>query len=106
MSDTPDEVPTFEQRHRMALALERAGVSVQDMADYLEISRSSVGHYLSGRRAPPGAVLRLWAMRCHVPYEWLKSGEGPAHADASGVGPTNWYLMNTPQRHSAAISAA
>lgn len=106
MSDPPDEVPTFDRRHRMALALEKAGVSTQDMADYLEVSRAAVGHYLSGRRTPSGAVVRAWAMRCHVPYEWLKSGEGPADADASDIGPTNWYRTNTPEQRSAVISAA
>lgn len=72
-------VPRFELRHRMALALEWAEVGKTDMAEHLGTHRNTVTNYLSGRTAAPVAVLRVWALRCGVPYRWLLDGadDGP-----------------------------
>lgn len=74
---TTTTVPVFGLRHRLSLALDHADVSVQEMADELGLSRNTVGNYLAGRTRPHKAVLRVWALRCGVPYEWLVSGETP-----------------------------
>lgn len=58
----------------MALALETAGVSVQSIADELDVNRNTIGNYLAGRTNPSRAVLRVWALRCGVPFEWLLTG--------------------------------
>lgn len=68
-------MPVFGLRHRLALALDHSGVSVHDMADELGVSRNTVGNYLAGRTMPHKAVLRVWAMRCGVPFEWLAGVE-------------------------------
>lgn len=68
-------VPVFGLRHRLALALDYSGVSVHDMADELGVSRNTVGNYLAGRTTPHKAVLRVWALRTGVPFEWLARGE-------------------------------
>jgi transcriptional regulator with XRE-family HTH domain len=47
------------------------------MADYLEVGRNTVSNYLHGRTQPSAAVLRVWALRCGVPYEWLAAGVEP-----------------------------
>jgi transcriptional regulator with XRE-family HTH domain len=41
------------------------------MADYLGVSRQSVGNWMNGRIDPSLQTLRLWALRCGVNYEWL-----------------------------------
>jgi transcriptional regulator with XRE-family HTH domain len=41
------------------------------MADYLGVSRQSVGNWMTGRIEPSLQTLRLWALRCGVSYEWL-----------------------------------
>jgi transcriptional regulator with XRE-family HTH domain len=59
----------------MALALEAAGVSVEDMADTLGVHRNTVHNYMGGRTHPRKLVLQAWAVRCGVPYTWLVTGE-------------------------------
>lgn len=68
-------VPVFGLRHRLALALDHSGVSIHEMADELGVSRNTVGNYLAGRTRPAKAVLRVWAMRTGVPFEWLAGAE-------------------------------
>jgi len=62
---------------RLAKALLVAGISVADMAAYLEVHRNSVGAWLNRRTQPRPANLRLWAIRTGVPYEWLRYGTWP-----------------------------
>ena len=74
-----DLEPDLADRMRRSLRL--AGVSVQDMADYLEVARNTVSTWINGRITPSGQTLRLWAMRTGVPYEWLRTGELPVDDD-------------------------
>jgi transcriptional regulator with XRE-family HTH domain len=62
---------------RLAKSLQVAGLSVAEMAQYLEAHRNTVGAWLNRRNQPRPANLRLWAMRTGVPYEWLRYGTWP-----------------------------
>jgi transcriptional regulator with XRE-family HTH domain len=55
----------------MHCGLRNAGISVGEMANYLEVNRNTVGGWLNDRHVPSSQTLRLWAMRTGVPYEWL-----------------------------------
>lgn len=75
MSQQPhSSVPTWDLSDRMSKALRHAGVPVQGMAEYLGVSRNTVGNYLHGRTVPDKRTMRLWAIRCGVPLEWLETG--------------------------------
>lgn len=75
MSQQPHSaVPAWDLSDRMAKALRHAGLGVQEMGEYLGISRNTVGNYLHGRTQPDKRTLRLWAIRCGVPLEWLEDG--------------------------------
>jgi transcriptional regulator with XRE-family HTH domain len=63
--------PEFDLADRMRKAMRDAGISGQDMADYLDVSRTSVTNWTSGRITPDTRTLRLWAMRTGVSYSWL-----------------------------------
>jgi transcriptional regulator with XRE-family HTH domain len=63
--------PEFDLPDRMRKAMRDAGISGQDMADYLDVSRTSVTNWTSGRITPDTRTLRLWAMRTGVSYGWL-----------------------------------
>ncbi len=67
-------VPQWDMADRMRKSLREAGVNVQDMADYLDVNRNTISNWINGHNSPPTAAMRLWAMRCGVPYEWLKDG--------------------------------
>ena len=69
-------VPTFTLADRLGKALKHGGVSVQQMADHLEVSRNTIGNYINGRgKTPPSkATLMVWAERCGVSYRWIRDG--------------------------------
>jgi transcriptional regulator with XRE-family HTH domain len=62
---------------RLAKSLQVSGLSVAEMADYQGVHRNSVGAWLNRRNQPKPANLRLWAIRCGVPYAWLRDGTWP-----------------------------
>lgn len=62
----------------MRKALDVAGVGVQDMADYLGVSRQSVSKWINGRGLVDRRTTIAWALRTGVPLVWLETGEAPA----------------------------
>lgn len=76
--------PAFDLADRMRKALRVAGISVQEMADYLDVGRNTVGRYINGHTDPSGAVVRLWALRTGVSYAWLRDGESPRQDGPDG----------------------
>jgi transcriptional regulator with XRE-family HTH domain len=70
-----NRIPQFELRHRMALALEKARVSRNEIARIVGVHLNTIGNYLTGRTDPPRSVLIAWALRCDVPLEWLIEGD-------------------------------
>lgn len=67
-------VPQFTQRHRMALALEFAGLTREDMAAELDVHRNTIGNWMKGTKPVPRAAMIAWAFRTGVPFEWLLTG--------------------------------
>ena len=67
-------VPEWDLADRMRKALRESDIGVQEMADYLGVARNTVSTWINGRIEPSIQTLRLWAMRCGVPYEWLVGG--------------------------------
>jgi transcriptional regulator with XRE-family HTH domain len=66
---------------RLAKSLQVAGLSVAEMAAYMEVHRNSVGGWLNRRTEPRPANIRLWAIRTGVPYEWLRYGTWPEESE-------------------------
>lgn len=65
-------VPEWTLGDRMSKARRQAGVSTAVMCAYLGVHRNSLNAYEHDRSTPNRAVLRLWALRCGVPLEWLE----------------------------------
>jgi len=59
----------------MKRALMHAGVTEQAMADELGMSRATVSRWTNDHGPVRDIFLKQWAMRCGVPYHWLKHGE-------------------------------
>lgn len=100
-------VPQWDVSDRLSKALKHSGVGTAVMAEYLGISRNTVGNYTSGRTVPDRRTLMLWAMRTGVPLEWLETGEDPADPQGpdGGVPVTSRYVVpQTPRLR--ALSAA
>lgn len=86
MSESPMHVPQWDMADRMRKSLRDADLRVQDMAEYLEVNRNTVGNWINGRVTPPGTAIRLWAMRCGVPLKWLRHGDaGDPFGDDPGA---------------------
>jgi transcriptional regulator with XRE-family HTH domain len=70
-------IPEWDTADRMRKALRTSRVSIEEMADYLGVSRRSVGNWINGRIEPSAQTVRLWALRTGVPYAWLCCGTEP-----------------------------
>lgn len=67
----------FTFADRLGKALHVSGVSNQDMADALGVSRATVSNYTSGRTSPSKLQLKEWALKTGAPIEWLLTGGDP-----------------------------
>ena len=86
MSDTATNVgvPTWELRHRLVRSMEFAGLGAEEMAEFLGMHHNSVYGWTAGKRVPKIGILRLWAMRTGVPYEWLLTGQASTNGPDDG----------------------
>jgi transcriptional regulator with XRE-family HTH domain len=64
----------FDLSDRLRKSLHVAGLSNQDMADYLGVSKNTVSRWITGAIDPKISMVRLWALRTGVPFEWLATG--------------------------------
>lgn len=72
MSMSVDLLPSWDTADRMRKALRHSDVGVGEMADYLGVAPNTVSTWINGRIRPSKQTLRLWALRCGVPLEWLQ----------------------------------
>lgn len=82
--ETTGNVPEFDLADRMRKSLRHADLGVQGMADYLDVTRGTVGNWINGRIHPSTQTLRLWALRTGVPFKWLETGEAPTGDNPGG----------------------
>jgi transcriptional regulator with XRE-family HTH domain len=67
-------LPAWDVADAMRKALRTTnGLSVQDIAAHLGVSRNTVGNWLNGRIRPDERTLIAWAQLTGVPYRWLTS---------------------------------
>ena len=90
MTEQPDgDIPEWTLGWRLQRALAHAGVSVEEMADEIGVSRSTVSRWLNDRGTPPRiGYVKLWALRTGCSLEWVL-GWVPALARAGGQNSTN-----------------
>jgi transcriptional regulator with XRE-family HTH domain len=68
-------IPEWTLGWRLNRALGHAGMSTQEMADYLGLSRGMISRFVNDRgRAPRIGYVRLWAERTGVSLQWLLDG--------------------------------
>lgn len=56
---------------RLLVSLHRGGINQRELAEYLELNDATVSRWFNGHTTPKPRDLRLVAMKCGVPYEWL-----------------------------------
>jgi transcriptional regulator with XRE-family HTH domain len=69
-------LPTFTRGDRLRKARELTGLSQDEFARQLEVSRSTITNYERDRstRVRP-IMLRAWSVATGVSVEWLETGE-------------------------------
>lgn len=77
-------VPTFTLGDRMRKALEHTGTPVQEMAEYLEVSRQTIGNWLHDRSPVKTSTLVIWAAATGVSLEWLETGTAGLQKETGG----------------------
>jgi transcriptional regulator with XRE-family HTH domain len=67
-------IPEITLGWRLKMALDYAGVSVGEMADYLDVTRHTIGRWCNDHSPVRRSTLMLWSMRTGVSLEWLETG--------------------------------
>lgn len=81
---TQGDVPAWTLRWRLQRALAHGGVSIDEMAAELGVSRQTVSRWLNEHGSPKRGYLKLWALRCGVPLGWLTGADdGPKSGNRS-----------------------
>ena len=68
-------LPKWDLADKMRKSLRHAGLGVAEMAEYLDVDRSSVSNWLSGRIEPSAHTVMAWALRTGIPYTWYCHGD-------------------------------
>jgi transcriptional regulator with XRE-family HTH domain len=68
-------IPEWTLGWRLQRALAEAGVSVQEMADELGVSRGTISRWCNDHGEPSRGYLKLWSLRTGVDHDWLVSGD-------------------------------
>lgn len=70
----PSAVLSFDQADRMRKALRHSGLTSQQLADELEVSRNTISAWINGRAKPRMRDLRLFAAATGYDLQWLLTG--------------------------------
>lgn len=73
----PESPWSFTFADRLGKALHVSGVSTQEMADALGVTRTTITNYTSGRTKPSKLQIKEWAFKTGAPIEWLINGIDP-----------------------------
>lgn len=76
----------LEFSDRLALAQRRSGLSVQELADRIEVHRNSISAWINGRNRPRSRDLKAFALATGYPVRWLETGEAPHDGGAPDTG--------------------
>jgi transcriptional regulator with XRE-family HTH domain len=77
MTEMPDPalVPEWTLGWRLQRSLAHAEITVNEIADALNVSRATISRWINDRGAAPRPIyVKEWALRTGVPYTWLAYG--------------------------------
>ena len=72
---------------RLKKSLRHSGLSVAQMAEYLEVHRNTISGWLADRSKPMSVFLRLWADKTQLPIEWIRDGQWPDNTPVKPIKP-------------------
>jgi transcriptional regulator with XRE-family HTH domain len=76
MSDiATNDIPEITLGWRLRMAMERAGLKAEEMADMMDVHRGTITRWTHDIGAAPRPIyLQKWAEICRVRYDWLAGG--------------------------------
>lgn len=78
-----ERVPQLTLGWRLKMAL--GDISVQEMAEHLGVTRSTLSRWMSDTGKPPRrAYVAQWALLTGVPLTWLETGDHPTNGGPGG----------------------
>lgn len=94
----------FGQPDRLGKALEVSGVSSNEMAKYLGVSRTTISNYINGRTPAKRQTLVSWALRTGVPIAWLEDGtESALRPDGGGNSAVTGLYQRNRKSHNGGV---
>ena len=79
-------IPSWSISDRLRKAREHAGLEQGELAAAIDVSRTTISNYERGHVSPRRIVVRQWALRTGVPFDWLMTGtETPHPGDPGGA---------------------
>ena len=93
--DTP-RVPTWTVQDGLRKAREWSGHDQGELAELMDVSRSTVSHYENGTRKPKRSTVIAWAFACNVEPQWLL---GLPHLDSNQEPSDYLFSLVTASRH-------
>ncbi|WP_415100919.1 helix-turn-helix domain-containing protein [Nocardioides sp.] len=69
----------------MRKALEHAGMTNDQMAEYLGVGPATISRWTRGHSPTKRGTRRLWALRTGVSLEWLETGKAPRSDGPEGL---------------------
>lgn len=68
-------VPEWSRADRLRKARDYADLEQDDLATELGVSREAVSKWERGARPISRGYVKVWALRCGVPFDWLWAGD-------------------------------
>ncbi|MGO2655213.1 MAG: helix-turn-helix domain-containing protein [Pseudoclavibacter sp.] len=84
MTITPNfnpEMFRFKMADRMRKALDWSGLTNNEVANRIEVSRTTVSNWINGRYSPRRRDLKAFALVTGYPVQWLETGIAPTETD-------------------------
>lgn len=93
---TTTTIPNWTVHDRCRKAREFAVLDQGELADRIEVSRTTISNYETGHvtHLRP-IVLRQWALACGVPFEWLRDGDAGDRPPRGGAEADEWVARDS-----------
>lgn len=79
-------IPSIGMPQRLYLARDMVGLTQQQLAELMGVSRRTVVYAETGEKAPRRPTVAAWSLATGVPMVWLETGETPAGDNPDGGG--------------------
>lgn len=97
MNEDPHDtrIPDLTLGWRLRMSMEYANLTIQDMADELDVPRSTISRWMHDRVEPHPLFLRAWADITQISLDWLERAPRRASRRPKTVAPRPNRATNT-----------